>query len=206
MKRKSDPRHKKRQELVETLFSETFRDGKPGKKNLDEQKNILAHREEIDKLIAAAAPEFPIDKINKIDLAILRLAVYELTVANSNPEKVIIDEAIELGKEFGGDTSPAFINGVLGKILQLKQKLVYMQKNPETQIIDFFLNHFGMDKKDVEPSMELSKDLNLSTLEIADFFAALEDVFHIEIPKGESKKVQTVSDIINTAINNGSFT
>lgn len=80
-------------------------------------KKILEHIAFIDKKIAIAAPEFSIDKINKTDLAILRLAVYELKVSKKEPSKVIIDEAIELAKEYGGDSSPAFINGALGNIL-----------------------------------------------------------------------------------------
>ena len=78
------------------------------------QENLTLLDEEIRK----AAPEFPIDKINKIDLAILRLAAYEMLITRTEPPKVIIDEAIELAKEFGGETSPSFINGALGKILQ----------------------------------------------------------------------------------------
>ena len=79
-------------------------------------KRILPHMEIIDKKIESAAPEFSIDKINKTDLAILRLAVYELLIEKTQPTKVIIDEAIELAKEYGGDSSPAFINGALGNI------------------------------------------------------------------------------------------
>lgn len=112
MKTPLDPRHKKRQKLVEELFKIDFHKQKI---SLD-TKNILAHIDFIDKKIAVAAPEFSIDKINKADLAILRLAVYELLVEKKEPQKVIIDEAIELAKEYGGDTSPAFINGALGNI------------------------------------------------------------------------------------------
>lgn len=79
-------------------------------------KNIFSKRGLIDEFIKKAAPEFPVDKINKVDLAILRLAVYELIVEKKEPPKVIIDEAIELAKEYGGDTSPQFINGALGNI------------------------------------------------------------------------------------------
>lgn len=102
------------------LFSQTFEHGKV-RRNYSELNQIRLNQKKIDTLIAIAAPDFPIEKINKIDLAILQLAVYELTIVKANPEKVIIDEAIELGKEFGGDTSPGFINGVLGKILQLQK-------------------------------------------------------------------------------------
>lgn len=78
---------------------------------------IMSRRKLIDKHIEKAAKQFPIDKINRADLAILRLAVYELLVEKRQPQKVIIDEAIELAKEFGGETSPSFVNGALGSII-----------------------------------------------------------------------------------------
>lgn len=113
MKTPLDPRHKRRQKTVEDLFRAAFHRQKVGK----DTEEILKNLELIDKKIQEAAPEFPIEKINKVDLAILRLAVFELLVEKKEPPKVIIDEAIELGKEYGGDTSPGFINGALGKIL-----------------------------------------------------------------------------------------
>lgn len=107
-----DPRHKKRQKIVEGLFKADFH-----KQRVDNNtKNILSHKNFIDKKIESAAPEFSIDKINKVDLAILRLAIYELFVEKTQPPKVIIDEAIELAKEYGGDSSPSFVNGALGNV------------------------------------------------------------------------------------------
>jgi N utilization substance protein B len=79
---------------------------------------IVAHLPDIDGRISVSAPEWPVDKIAKIDLAVLRLAVYELTVANQEPPKVVIDEAIELAKEYGNEHSSQFVNGVLGTILK----------------------------------------------------------------------------------------
>ncbi len=79
---------------------------------------IVAALADIDERIRVAAPEWPIDKIAKIDLAVLRLAVFELTVEKKEPPKVVIDEAIELAKEFGNDHSSQFVNGVLGTILK----------------------------------------------------------------------------------------
>lgn len=79
---------------------------------------MVAALSAIDEKIQLAAPEWPIDKIAKIDLAILRLATYELLIEKNEPPKVIIDEAIELGKEFGNDNSAKFVNGVLGTILK----------------------------------------------------------------------------------------
>ena len=80
------------------------------------RKVIIKNLSLIDKEIEKAASQFSIDKINKVDLAILRLAVYELTVEKKEPPTVIIDEAIELAKEYGGDSSPSFVNGALGNI------------------------------------------------------------------------------------------
>lgn len=116
MKNPLDPRHKKRQKLVEELFKGDFHTQPISPK----AKEILAQKEELDSIIHKAAPEFPIEKINKVDLAVLRLAVYELTIEKSAPPKVIVDEAIELAKEYGGDSSSKFINGALGKLIEKK--------------------------------------------------------------------------------------
>jgi len=72
----------------------------------------------VDEKIQKAAPEWPLNKIARIDLAILRLATYELTVQKKEPPKVIIDEAVEIAKEYGNDNSAKFVNGVLGSILK----------------------------------------------------------------------------------------
>jgi N utilization substance protein B len=111
MKTATDPRHLKRREAVKILFAETFT--KQSRTELVEA--ILKQKTKIDKLIIKAAPAWPIENLNKIDLAILRLAVYELK-NESTPPKVIIDEAVELAKEYGSESSSSFINGVLGKI------------------------------------------------------------------------------------------
>ena len=113
MKTSFDPRHIKRQHIVQDLFKTEFHKQPVS----DRAKEVLTHVEILDKTIQKAAPEFPLDKINKIDLAILRLSVFELLIEKKEPVNVIIDEAVELGKEFGGDASPSFINGALGNIL-----------------------------------------------------------------------------------------
>ena len=112
MKTSTDPRHLRRREAVKVLFAEAFakQSARP-----DFVQKILAHKDEIESLIREAAPQWPIDKLNRIDLAILRLAVYELEYEDT-PPKVVIDEAVELAKEFGSESSSSFINGVLGTI------------------------------------------------------------------------------------------
>lgn len=79
---------------------------------------IIAKRDDIDLVIGKAAPEWPLERIAPIDRNILRLGLYELLFADRSqvPAKVAINEAIELAKTFGGDSSGRFINGVLGAI------------------------------------------------------------------------------------------
>lgn len=79
---------------------------------------IISHLGEIDQSISIYAPKWPIAKINQVDLSILRCAIWELMFQKNTPPKVIIDEAVELAKEFGTDSSPSFVNGCLGGILK----------------------------------------------------------------------------------------
>ncbi|KXK26564.1 MAG: hypothetical protein TR69_WS6001000570 [candidate division WS6 bacterium OLB20] len=78
---------------------------------------VLEHRDRIDTIIAKLAPQWPLGQIAKSDLQILRIAVYEGFIGKITPEKVAIDEAIELSKEFAGEQSRKFINGVLGNLI-----------------------------------------------------------------------------------------
>lgn len=114
MKTALDPRHQKRIERMQHLFALGFSNLQEHDPSIDD---IIEKLSVIDEKIKKCAPEWPIEKISKTDLAILRLATFELIEA-SQPPKVVIDEAIELAKEFGNPTSPKFINGVLGSILE----------------------------------------------------------------------------------------
>lgn len=121
MKTPHDPRHKKREKAIKNLFRWSFQKNQKIKNEL--VLTIIKNLKKIDAIITKAAPEWPIKQINKIDLAILRLAVYELNVKASEPPKVIIDEAIELAKTYGSKKSSSFINGVLGTVLKDNEKL-----------------------------------------------------------------------------------
>ncbi|KKR44853.1 MAG: N utilization substance protein B-like protein [Microgenomates group bacterium GW2011_GWC1_41_20] len=112
MKTATDPRHLRRREAVKILFAETYTT-QPNPPELVQK--ILKKKNKINKLIIGSAPQWPIDKLNKIDLVILWLAIYELENEDT-PPKVVIDEAVELAKEFGSESSSSFINGVLGTI------------------------------------------------------------------------------------------
>jgi transcription antitermination protein NusB len=79
---------------------------------------IVQHLSETDKIIEKAAPEWPLDQITIVDRNVLRMGLYELLYGNKEevPPKVAINEAIELAKTFGGESSGKFINGVLGTV------------------------------------------------------------------------------------------
>jgi N utilization substance protein B len=79
---------------------------------------VMAKQPELDMVIEKAAPDWPIDRISPVDRNILRLGLYELLFADRKevPAKVAINEAIELAKQFGGDNSSRFVNGVLGAV------------------------------------------------------------------------------------------
>ncbi len=79
-------------------------------------KGVEKNIPEIDKIITQTAPEWPLDQITVIDRSILRLGIFELLFAKEVPPKVAINEAVELGKAFGGESSGKFVNGVLGTL------------------------------------------------------------------------------------------
>lgn len=122
----TDQRHQKRIKLMQSLFTYTFDHGLESSPNPDlfvpeqevlpQVKQIAAQLPQIDQLLQEQAPERPLTEINQVDLAVLRLILFEF-INKKTPRKVLIDEAVELAKEFGSDSSPRFVNGVLGKLL-----------------------------------------------------------------------------------------
>lgn len=142
---KRDPRHEARRVALAILFERAFHsvDQKESLARIKElydessvdQKLLDAitegvgeKREELDKVISTTAPAWPPDQINKVDLIALRIAIWELLFAKDVPQKVAIDEAIEVAKEFGGTSSGAFVNGVLGTVVE---KYIEGKESPE---------------------------------------------------------------------------
>lgn len=129
------PRHHARVAAVQALFALDMADGEP-----DDAVTRIAHmtavrpeaeayvqelvtgvytqRADIDAKIERAAPMWPYPQIARVDKAIMRLAVYELLHVPDTPPKVVINEAVEIAKTYAADSSPRFINGVLGTIYE----------------------------------------------------------------------------------------
>ncbi len=81
---------------------------------------VAKHQDAIDDILRPLAPEWPIEQIARMDRVVLRMGLYELEYDKDGPPKVVINEAVELAKAFGGDNSSKFINGVLGTALKNK--------------------------------------------------------------------------------------
>ena len=119
MKSAQDPRHLKRIAVFKSLFAGTFT---PQPEHPTRVDKIMANVEKIDDIIQKCAPEWPLSQINRVDLAVLRQAVYELLFKTETPTKVIIDEAVEIAKRYGGKTSSSFVNGALASAIKLSER------------------------------------------------------------------------------------
>jgi N utilization substance protein B len=83
----------------------------------------------LDQIIAKYAPEWPLDQIAAIDRNILRIALWEFAVYHDTPVKVAINEAVELAKQYGSDSAPRFINGVLGALADHQHEIQQVIQN-----------------------------------------------------------------------------
>lgn len=140
MKKSTDPRHSARLLALQKLFYQDFIENNSTLQtepidvsdllsenditNYDVElytsliEGVPTTRDQCDEMINKYAPQWPISQIKRVDLQILRMALYEGFVGKKTPPKVAIDEAIELGKEFGGSASDKFVNGVLGAVYE----------------------------------------------------------------------------------------
>lgn len=135
MEKSTDPRHEARRVALATLFGWSFLSTDYqgltalaiesfSPENIDRQllnllvQGVIENREIIDKIIEGTAPQWPIAQIGKIDLICLRIAIFELYIKKNVPPKVAIDEAVELAKEFGNESSGSFVNGALGTVVK----------------------------------------------------------------------------------------
>ncbi len=80
-------------------------------------QGVLANQDQMDQLIARYAPEWPVDQMAIIDRNVLRIAIFELAVDGTTPIRVAINEAVELAKIYGSESSARFVNGVLGTLV-----------------------------------------------------------------------------------------
>lgn len=144
-------RHLGRIIALQTLYEQEIREDSDDKNlNVDEilQRNVDRYKETIDDVdfvrqlvngvikeapkldaeLQPVAPDWPIDQIARMDRIVLRMGLYELEHSKDIPAKVVINEAVELAKSFGGDNSSKFVNGVLGTLLKNKETVTKKSK------------------------------------------------------------------------------
>lgn len=90
---------------------------------------VLPLREDLDHVIAKYAPEWPLDQIAAIDRNILRMACWEFAISRETPTKVAINEAVELAKIYGSDSTAPFVNGVLGTLVEHENEIHQLIKS-----------------------------------------------------------------------------
>ncbi len=118
----------KKPENLERIVEKNIKEFGPGLEDRDFVwqlvNGVISKLSDIDKIIEKAAPEWPIEQITIVDRNVLRIGLYELLYGNKEevPPKVAINEAIELAKTFGGESSGKFINGVLGTVFKEIEK------------------------------------------------------------------------------------
>ena len=103
-------------EILKNRFEAVEIDEEGIKFVIDLVTGVLQHKDEIDEQIEKYAVDWPIDQIATIDRNIIRIAAWEFAISKTTPDKVAINESIELAKTFGSETAPKFVNGVLGSI------------------------------------------------------------------------------------------
>lgn len=96
-------------------------------------KGINDKSDHLDSVLQPLAPEWPLDQIARMDRIVLRIGAYELLYEKNTPDKVVINEAVELAKGFGGDNSSKFINGVLGSLLRERDGLPQRPTKEKTE-------------------------------------------------------------------------
>jgi len=108
---------------MEKALSHLLADGRLSEENATFARELVSgviqNKQEIDQHIEKFAPAWPVNQISIVDRNILRLAIFEILLDNRVPVKAGINEAVELAKTFGSDSSPKFVNGVLGSISAL---------------------------------------------------------------------------------------
>ncbi len=154
---------------------------------------VMAKQPELDLVIEKAAPEWPIDRISPVDRNILRLGLYELLFADRHevPAKVAINEAIELAKQFGGDNSSRFVNGVLGAVYKEIGEPGKDEQSKRPKNVPF----------DQLPVERLSGAVVYAREEGEIYLALVHDIFgHWTLSKSKVKEEESVEDGATRAV------
>lgn len=155
-------------------------------------EGIVDKKEDLDKIIKEAAPAWPLEKISNVDRNVLRIGLFELLFSDRDevPPKVAINEAIELGKTFGGDQSGKFVNGVLGAVYK---EIGEPGKDQKSTRKDIPYEEMPIEEK-VGAVVYTKKDSEM-------YFALVHDVFgHWTLSKGGKEEKETDEEALKRVI------
>ncbi len=202
MIKERDPRHEARRVALATLFERAFHSINQeestarvlevyGKSDIDRgllsllTEGVVKNMEMLDRIIEETAPAWPPDQIAKVDLIILRIAIFELVVAKNVPPKVAIDEAVEIAKEFGGSSSGSFVNGVLGTVVRkyLEEGEAEKEMGTEERVKRILAASLGVSKEELSNEKAFAADLNADPAELEDTFRRIFKELEIEETK-----------------------
>lgn len=163
-------------------------------------KGVTRNCKKIDKIIKIYAPEWPLNQISYIDRNILRLSIFELVYNSSTPYKVVINEAIELAKNFSGEKSSKFINGVLGSIVKDLYKNIKKENEIRFIIKNLDNSYLCINQDDKVKFFRINNDIkDISDKESDKFFF---DTLEKEIKEEEEKKEEITEAEISKDKNN----
>jgi transcription antitermination factor NusB/acyl carrier protein len=184
-------------------------------------EGAFEQRSRIDREIAARAPAYPVEQLPLTDRVALELACYELGDTENTPVKVVINEAVELAKTYGGENSGRFVNGVLGTIAEERARQdPHSGESPapvgtealalpgtypeEVEDVDqvslderlrrIISEQLGVEESQVTPNASFEEDLNADSLDVVELIMQLEEDFGIQIPEEDAEKIRTVGD------------
>lgn len=185
---------------------------------------VIERHNELDEYIQDAAAQYPVDTLAIVDRNILRLAIWELLTDNSAPVGAVVNEAVELAHRYGGETSPAFVNGVLRTVSErIKSAQANIPKSqdaaPQTNPIRnepgvlptvatvfervraIVVEQLGVEEEEVVPAASFVDDLNADSLDLVELIMSLEEEFseggELEISDEDAEKIATVQDAVD---------
>ena len=174
---------------------------------------------ELDGLIQAYAPAWPVRLLSPIDRNILRIALYELHYRTDTPAKAAVNEAVELAKVFGSESSARFVNGVLGTAMSTlnRGELNSEDSLPNgddllatvyNRVRDIVVDKLGVEAADVNENASFVDDLNADSLDLVELIMAFEEEFttadnQVEISDEDAGNILTVGDAVNYLMEHG---
>ena len=186
-------------------------------------RGVVKRSGELDGFIQEAATRYPVETMGIVDRNILRLAIWELLTDDSAPVAAVVNEAVELGHRYGGESSPGFINGVLrtvseritaahaaaeaqGETLPHPQPPTPQESTTLATVFErvraIVVEQLGVEEDEVAPNASFVDDLNADSLDLVELIMSLEEAFsgdgaELEISDEDAEKIATVQDAVD---------